>query len=241
MMIRKEKESQVAILMRILTNYLQIIAITLSFNIKFPGFTTKLFMPANKIGQSSEVFLSFDCFFQDTNITLFAPSTVLLKIFLTALIPFVCLAITALVWTLLYTTFRKRFRNIKRNIIVSMVVILFLLHPILTKKSFELFQCVEIDENESRVVIDLKMKCYSSEHILWSFLLGIPMLIFWGLGIPLTAFIILWYNRYNLDSSKIRKYYLMIYQGLKRKVFFWEFVNTTKKMLILSKYIYYHI
>ena len=60
------------------------------------------------------------------------------------------------------------------------------------------------------------------------------MILIWSLGIPLAAFIILYRNRHNLESTEVKKYYLMIYQGLKNDRFYWEFVNTGRKVLILS-------
>jgi hypothetical protein len=53
--------------------------------------------------------------------------------------------------------------------------------------------------------------------MMWSGILGISGLVIWGAGIPLTAFIILFKYRKELDKEGIKKYYLMIYQGLKNK------------------------
>ena len=58
--IRKTKESQMSILLRIITNYLQLISWTMSFNIKYPSSLIQLLSPFKDIGSSSEVFLSFD-------------------------------------------------------------------------------------------------------------------------------------------------------------------------------------
>lgn len=58
--IRKRRESQQSILFRILTNYLQLLTAALSFNLKFPDALSDLFFAAEKIGASSEAFLSFD-------------------------------------------------------------------------------------------------------------------------------------------------------------------------------------
>ena len=60
MNLRKKEESQISILMRILTNYLQVITAVLSFNIKFPSTLTDVFTPFDKIGSSSEPFVSLD-------------------------------------------------------------------------------------------------------------------------------------------------------------------------------------
>jgi hypothetical protein len=65
-------------------------------------------------------------------------------------------------------------------------------------------------------------------------MIALPMLIIWGFGIPLAAFGILFRNRKRLDDIEVRKYYLMIYQGFKNDRFYWEFVNTARKVMILS-------
>lgn len=58
--IKKKKESQQSILLRIIANYLQLLTAALSFNLKFPDALTDLMYPVEKIGASSEAFLSFD-------------------------------------------------------------------------------------------------------------------------------------------------------------------------------------
>jgi len=60
------------------------------------------------------------------------------------------------------------------------------------------------------------------------------MILLWSVGIPLAAFLILYKNRHNLDSPKVKRYYLMVYQGLKNDRFFWEFVNTIRKVSIMG-------
>lgn len=58
--IKKKKESQLSILLRIFTNYLQLIATAMSFNLQYPSFIVEMFYPVEKVGSTSESFLSFD-------------------------------------------------------------------------------------------------------------------------------------------------------------------------------------
>ena len=67
----------------------------------------------------------------------------------------------------------------------------------------------------------------------WIMLLSVPGLILWVIGIPLFAFILLLINRNNLNSDSVRKIFLVLYQGYKPKAFYWEFVNTLRKVLVL--------
>ena len=75
--------------------------------------------------------------------------------------------------------------------------------------------------------------CYSTEHVIWIMMIAVPGLIVWVLGIPIFAFIILYKNRHNLDSGPTRLIFLMLYQGYKHDKFYWEFVNTFRKVLLL--------
>lgn len=112
------------------------------------------------------------------------------------------------------------------------IVVLFILHPTITRTFVTVFQWIEVDNNDYRVIIDLDMKWFSAEHILWLSILTLPSILIWSIGIPLCAFIVLFKNRKNLENSHIQSYYLMIYQGLKPNKY-WEFWNTIRKVFIL--------
>jgi CDP-diglyceride synthetase len=52
---------------------------------------------------------------------------------------------------------------------------------------------------------------------------------------PLIAFILLWKNikKDKKGDNKVKQYLLILYQGLKPTKFYWEFVNTLRKVLLL--------
>lgn len=58
------------------------------------------------------------------------------------------------------------------------------------------------------------------------------MLFFWVFGAPVLVLVILIRNRDNLQQPFMKRYFLLLYQGLKRKAFYWEFVNTIRKVLM---------
>ena len=153
--IRKKQENQGSILLRILTNYIQMIAAAISFNIKFPDAIFDIFGPFNSIGSSSDTFLSFDCFMEDTEMKLFAPSTEIFKVFLGGLLPIALFIIYCIIWGMLYLISKPKFGNIIRHIVVSAICIVFLLHPTITKSTFGLFQCLQVDDDEYRVKSDM--------------------------------------------------------------------------------------
>ena len=101
------------------------------------------------------VFLSFDWFIEDYEIRGFAPNNSIFKIFLTALLPLMIVLVFCVIFVVLYYVWNSRFADIKRNIGVSAIWIVFLLHPTLTRVSFNIFQCIKVDTNDFRMRNDL--------------------------------------------------------------------------------------
>ena len=85
--IRKKNENQFSILMRIFTNYIQLISVSLTFNISLPTAFNDAFSQSSRIESPNESFFSFDWFIEDAEIKGFAPSASLFKLFLYFLLP----------------------------------------------------------------------------------------------------------------------------------------------------------
>ena len=231
--LKKTTENQTTTLMRIMTNYLQVVSTVLAFNANFPELINRLSSPASTIGSPSESFVSIEWFIHNSEINAFTPNSTIFKIFLISVLPLCLIIIYWFLWWLLYLLFNKYFNDIKRNIIVSVIVILFLLHPALTKSGLSIFQWVSVGDNDLRVKVDINMKCYSRDHLIWSALLGLPTLVIWSAGMPIIALFIMLKYKKLLDTRDIQKYLLVLYQGLKLNRFYWELLNTARKTLLL--------
>jgi uncharacterized membrane protein len=92
---------------------------------------------------------------------------------------------------------------------------------------------VLVDDGESRVRIDTTIECLSSDHIYWIFTLSVPILVIWVTVCPVVALILLFRNIKKVHDNKVKQYLLILYQGLKRDKFYWEFVNTLRKIFLL--------
>ena len=231
--VRKKQENQISVLARILTNYIQLISAAMSFNVKFPISLTQIFGSVQIIGSTSDTFLSYDWLFPKLQVTGIAPSVDLFKVVLTGFVPLVLILICSLFWSLLYFFMHKWWSNLKRNIIVSIIWIIFLLHPTITKSSLQIFEWTNVDQNDKRMSLFIDYSWYSSEHLFWIAWVTIPNFLVWIAGAPFLAFYILFKHRKQLEDEKIKAYMLVLYQGLKPKTFYWEFVNTIRKVLIL--------
>ena len=65
-----------------------------------------------------------------------------------------------------------------------------------------------------------------------------PMLLVYVIGAPLAAFLILFKKRKNLDHPDVVKYILLLYQGLRHEVYYWEIINTIRKLILLGLYVF---
>ena len=156
------------------------------------------------------------------------------KIALTALAPIGIIFLFISLWSALCICFKKFWWTLKRNIIVSFIVIMFLLHPTLTSIGFNLFKCYDFDFDVKRLYIDMSLKCWGKEHLIFTLAVGVPILLVWVLGVPLSGFLLLcWYWKHLSDKSFMSKY-IVLYQGLRDSAFYWEFVNTFRKITLIT-------
>ncbi|CAI2367266.1 unnamed protein product [Moneuplotes crassus] len=235
---KKKTENQLSILMRIFTNYVQLISASISFNIDFPKSFNDLFSLSDRLSSAEYSFFSFDCFIEDYEVKLFAPSNALFKMMLYLILPlfvFLLVSIGISAWRLFMKMLKPENQyDMKRLFTISFICIMFLFHPTLIFQSLKVFQCIKIDDGESRMIMYIDAQCYSGEHLKWIFIGGLPIILIWVVGMPLSIFVILYKNRHNLEKEIIQKYFLIVYQGLKSERFYWEIFNTFRKFMVLA-------
>ena len=73
----------------------------------------------------------------------------------------------------------------------------------------------------------------STEHVSWCFVIGVPIIVIWVIACPAIALILLYRNIKKGPNKNVNQYLLILYQGLKPHRFYWEFVNTLRKVLLV--------
>ena len=238
--LQKKEDSNISVLMRIMTNYLQILAAALSYNLQFPNYVLNILSSARQAGESSGVFLSFDWLLMDTSATEVFDNIAYLKVMCIAVLPAAMVVVAIVAFRLIFLLNTVKF---KRFSWVTTITILFLLHPSLTQYSLRIFKWVNVGESINKVEMDITTDCWSAGHIKWIFALcklltnnwvALPMIILYVIGCPALAFTILYKKKDELDNPEVLKYLLLLYQGLKHDKYYWELVNTFRKWLLLS-------
>eukprot|EP00347_Sterkiella_histriomuscorum_P005180 403357590 len=232
--LRNKKESETSITIRILLNYFHILTSASSFNLDWPVYVQKFFGIYSAVGETAESFISFDCFLQDTGFTEPGSSTYYFKVLVIVVLPLALGIIFFIVFFLKKLMFRTSFLLFQRQLIVSCIVLLFAIHPTITRMTSSLFFCMELDREEYWLQTDLQIKCWGKSHLTWSLGIGISGIILWVVGIPVLGFIYLQRNQKILDDPIFFEKYKMMYQGLKKEYFYWEFANILRKVFLIS-------
>ena len=138
-----------------------------------------------------------------------------------ALLPFVFAGFSYLFWILLKVLNPKRFKETYlRNFTATILVFVFLLYPAITRYTFSMFNCMEI-EGVSYLISDFSIECWSPYHIRTNILITLPIVLVWVIGFPVLVFILLYKNRFVLDDKATIMKYGLYYIGFKDKTFYW--------------------
>ena len=83
------------------------------------------------------------------------------------------------------------------------------------------------------MMIDTDIECYSGTHIFYLSIISLPMIVIWVFFLPILGLVLLAKNIKKSNDNNIKRYFLILYQGLKHDKYYWEFMNTGRKVLIL--------
>ena len=111
--------------------------------------------------------------------------------------------IAYVVWWIICKCYRE-LEKLQTKFIATLILLLFLIHPALTKKMVDVFNCDTYD-GVARLTSDYQVKCYEDEgHRFVAFFVALPALIIWGLGIPATVLIMMSKASDKLNTENVK-------------------------------------
>eukprot|EP00347_Sterkiella_histriomuscorum_P008702 403344080 len=233
----KDVKNVTSIYIKIMTNHLQLILLTASFNFDWPQMVQEFFQAIKPVAQVSQQLFSFDCFIdtrKDSNDQETSNDT--FRIFYQKLVMLAVFPILLLLFCQGFWAIHHRIMSLKvppwNKIISTLVILLFLVHPNIVQYMFSNFKCIEID-GENRILDDLQVICWDSTHKIVSYFIALPCIIVWGLGIPFFALVLLMRNRKRLDQIEIRQKLGFLYRGYRKEYHFWEIVIMYRKIILI--------
>jgi len=216
-----EKKNVTSIFMKILMNHMQLITLTASFNFSWPEQVLAFFSAVKPASSASTQVLSVDCFLgSKSNST--TPDESGMRVFwqkmiMYALMPFLLALVSYIVWWV-HSAYKK-YEMPYGKTISTLVILLFLVHPNIVEYMFNGFYCIDID-GEPRIREDLRVVCWQTEHKLYGFMLALPSIVVWGLGIPFFAFTLLTRERETLDKLATKEKFGFLYNGYKKDFYY---------------------
>merc|ERR1712166_906875 len=146
--------------------------------------------------------------------------------------------ICILVWTLIKCCCQKRMKldsdKIKHHTVLSIVVMLFLCYPMLVKLTLSMLKC-PIVGGDPYLMADLQEPCFDGRHIYYFWLLTIPQLICYVIGLPLIAASVILRNKEKLHLDKsFSTRYSLLYMGYRQDREWWEVIIAMRKVAVVS-------
>ena len=105
---------------------------------------------------------------------------------------------------------------------VTMVILLFLLHPLLTRTGLRFFTCSPEDMGGPTFLeADFTMQCWEGAHLQWALTIGAALLGLYAVGIPMLALWLLGRAR-RQGLVHWRPVLGFLFNGFKEPFFYWQ-------------------
>jgi hypothetical protein len=229
-----EPTAQHSIYLKIFTNYLQLVLIVTQLNLDWPSFVRSYFEKQSTAGSVDQQVFSFDCYLAgdspkgDTYKQVYFD-----RLILNAFLPLIISFVATLFWLCVYYHTRKR-SILRKELIATLVILFFLVHPNLVKEYFVAFNCRRLDDTTLWLNYNLDIECYDTTHSFFAYSVALPAILTWGIGVPTLILGVIVKKRKQLDQLLMKCRFGFFYNGFKKSHFYWEFLILYRKILIIS-------
>ena len=127
----------------------------------------------------------------------------------------------------------RTYVNVKDKYVVTVCVLVYLFYPTLCKQAFALFTCFKVND-KMYLLADLEEECSVGRHLLYVWLVGIPQLIVFVVGLPLAGLYFLFRNHRRLDTIPVRARYGLFLGGYRNDRYYWELFLVIRKVSVIA-------
>jgi hypothetical protein len=219
-------QSVTSVYFKILTNYIQIVAITISFDLNWPSFVSKMLKYEYQASGATSQIYSIDCFLPPNFTAYYA------KLLILNLIPLFTGFLTIIFFLLIYLCFKTS--DLPSKMIGSIIVQIFFFQPSIIQANFSMFNCLKLSNGKFYMTKETSIECWSRQHLFYTLALSVPGIGLWCILVPVVLLVSLRRARLNLDKIWERLKYGFLYKGYKDGFFYWEFLIFFRKLGIIS-------
>ena len=94
------------------------------------------------------------------------------------------------------------------------------------------FNCQEYD-GETRLKVDLQVICWVGYHWIFTVYIALPGILLYGIGIPAGVLYLMRRDRDRLDTLIVKEKFGFLFNGYKRKFYYWEIAIMYRKALMI--------
>jgi len=215
--------------MKILVNFIQVNSLIIQYNLNWPSYLldpvkiTNTIIPVGKDG------FSIDCLITLNSSDRFNDQ--LIRIFISFFQPLILWILIMLLNSLLKFKKRHMRKDIftKEGINLSLIIS-FVVQPNIILNCLEMFRCQNLSDSEDPkyfMANNPSIQCWTTTHLTWALGAALPFFLIWGVILPLIIFI------KAKKSVHTRKSLTFLYEGLKAKIWHWEFVLLLRKTFLI--------
>ncbi|CDW76979.1 UNKNOWN [Stylonychia lemnae] len=211
------------LLMRILTNYFQVVMMVKEFQLNWPTQITEFLDYISIGGQGYSQVMSFECLINESGVDI-GLHQIYFFVILVGLMPIIMSLIAYAIWTVAYQIKKINLshKQYRRYIRTSIILFSYLCYPIISQNSFSLLSCVEFEDGISYLRQDMNIECWTEEHKRMALTIALPFILLWAVMFPSLIAFQLWRNREGLSRPKMMTEYGLFYTGLKDENYYWE-------------------
>ncbi|KXZ48361.1 hypothetical protein GPECTOR_28g768 [Gonium pectorale] len=219
--------------------------------IPWPRFVTGLLSAAKDASQTVTTIVSVDCSLDEEVLPISIQ-----RILITIATPYVILALSLVVWVLLFARHKMRgsargaavtFADyLQPRLTITTIAIVFYVYPDATSAILSLFSCQEVDPASGTPYTafmgargsywsnDLDLECYVFPHLWLALAVGLPGVVLFCAGCPVFSWV--WLRRHHQmlhTSPEFNLSYGFMYNDYSRSCYFWDSLVMLRKLGIV--------
>jgi len=223
----KKWTNKTGVLLKIFLNYVQMMVLISDTQLHWPKTLEQVFSSHQFAGNSGEQYLSLDCLL---------PRPFFDKTLGIALLPLALVGVNLVFWGICWVYLRLRRSSVRvhEKLVCSIIVSLFYFHLYITRTALSSFECITIPPGDTWLRAETANRCWVNLHLMYSLAAALPAVLVWSVGIPALALLLLVRHRKHLWRGRKQKMLGFLYQGYKKRYFFWEICIIYRKACLAT-------
>ena len=216
-----------SVYLRGLVSHFQMIAVAATIDFSWPYFAEVFMEQQSAIGSFSQQVFSYECVLAELkggNEELFE-----VKLNILAVVPVLVMSVAGVVWIVVWLV--RGTRDLVRKLQSTAVVLLFMLHPTLSRNNFSPFACMQLESTHYYMIPDMSIECWTPSHNRIIYGTALPCLIIWVIALPAFVFFLM-LRKPGQCAVDIRFSFLA--KGYTARFQTWELMILSRKVLMIA-------